>query len=249
MPMLDCHCHLLDLRSSVAAFLAQLADADISRIYCNSVSARQWPDLALMAASHPRVVPFYGIHPWHGGDMADHDLEQLALLLADKNACCGEIGLDRLCKTDFRRQETLFRRQLDLAAATRSFVAIHCVRAWGPLLEILAEYQGEITFMLHGFQGSLEVMERVVAMGGMISFSDRLLAAPQPALQAVFMATPLDRLLLETDFPFLKSRTGEAPALYHQTLVELYTYVGGRRQLSLPELTEIIARNGSICTY
>lgn len=247
--MIDCHCHLLDIPQLSGGFFPSLSKVDITKIYCNSVSVSQWANLDLLAQKHPEVIPFYGIHPWNLRDITDHDLEILSHFLNKPKACCGEIGLDRLCKTDFLKQEKIFRNQLDLASKTNSFVAIHCVKAWGRMLEILAEYHGQISFMLHSFQGAREVMERVVAMGGMISFSDRVMAANQHKLQSVLMATPLENLLLETDFPFHKSRKGESPETYCQVLTNLYLFVSRLRQIPVTELTHRVERNGSICTY
>lgn len=247
--MLDCHCHLLDLPHISDTFLSSLSRCKITKIYCNTVSVAQWPELTLLAQNYPAVVPFYGIHPWHLGAITDEDLDLLAGSLGQKNSFCGEIGLDRLCKTDFSLQENIFRKQLDIAMSTKSFVAIHCVKAWGRLLDILAEYQGEISFMLHSFQGTREVMERLVAMGGMISFSDRVMQGQQQKNQDVLKATPLENLLLETDFPFQKSMKGESATTYCHVLATLYSFVSRLHQIPVEELTHIIEYNGSICTY
>lgn len=247
--MLDCHCHLLDLPDLSGDFFSSLPDCNIKKIYCNTVNVRQWSDLTSLAATYPEIVPFYGIHPWHLEEATSADLELLALLLGEKFSFCGEIGLDRLCRTDFSLQEKFFRRQLDIAFSTKSFVAIHCVKAWGALLEILEEYQGEIAFMIHSFHGSKEVMERLVAMGGMISFSDRVMGGNKPKILKVLKATPLENLLLETDFPFNTSAQGESLSTYRQILTNLYSFVSRHRQLPLDDLGQIIEKNGSICTY
>ncbi len=249
--MLDCHCHFLDISPPChAPFLVDLKVCGIKKVYCNSVGLEQWHALTSLASNHQEILPFYGIHPWHiRQDTVEADLRVLATLLGDSHSFCGEIGLDRLCRTDLRLQEEVFIRQLDLAMATKSFVAIHCVKAWGRLIDILAGYQGEVSFMLHAFQGSREVMERLVAMGGMISFSHRVMDGDQQKLQDVLRATPLDNLLLETDFPFQKSFTGHSRQTYCQVLSRLYSFVSQLCQVPVKELTHIIERNGSICTY
>lgn len=249
--MFDCHCHLLDISPPAhASLLAGLTACGIKKIYCNSVSADQWPTLTSLAANHQEILPFYGIHPWYiNKNSVAADLEALAALLKNNHFFCGEIGLDRFCRTDFALQEDVFIRQLDLAAATRSFVAIHCVKAWGRLLDILTEYQGKISFMIHAFQGSKEVMERLVAMGGMISFSPRVMDADQHKISDVLRATPLENLLLETDFPFQKSIKGDPLKSYCQILTDLYLFISHLRQIPVEELIQIIEKNGSICTY
>ncbi len=247
--MLDCHCHLLDFPELSGDFFSSLAACNINKFYCNTVSARQWSDLSSIALSYPQIIPFYGLHPWHLDKYSFADLDPLGHLLDGKFSCCGEIGLDRLCKTDFTLQEKLFRRQLDIAFTTKSFVAIHCVKAWGRLFEILAEYQGQLPFMVHSFQGSLEVMERLVALGGMISFSHRVMAGNQQKILNVLKATPLENLLLESDFPFSASDQGDDLPTYCQVVTKLYAFVCHHRQLAIDELAHMIEKNGSICTY
>ncbi len=246
--MFDCHCHLLDLVEISDNFLPSLPACTVEKLFCNSVSARQWPLLAELAQKYPQITPFYGLHPWHLEGIGDNDLLLLADFLQDKQSGCGEIGLDRLCGTDFSLQEKIFRAQLDIAADTRSFVAIHCVKAWGIMLDILAEYQGKISFMLHSFGGSREVMERLVAMGGMISFSHRVTHSSQKKLQDVLKATPLKHLLLETDFPAGNVDKDFSLASYCRTLTDLYAFAAHLRQIPEQELAHIIERNGTICT-
>ncbi|MEN8256515.1 MAG: TatD family hydrolase [Thermodesulfobacteriota bacterium] len=248
--MLDCHSHLLDITNfSSDFFLASLEECHIRKIYCNIVDVKQWSSLSSLTEKYPQIIPFFGIHPWHITHFSFNDLEPLADLLRKELSCCGEIGLDRRCDTDFLLQKKMFVKQLDLAKDTQSFVAIHCVKAWGPLLEILAGYQGKISFMIHSFQGSREVMERLVAMGGMISFSDRVMQSKQKKLQEVLKVTPLENLLLETDFPFQTSIEGSSSKIYCQVLSNLYTFVARLREISASDLSQIIERNGSICTY
>lgn len=246
--MLDCHCHLLDA-PELSNLFHSLPESGIKNVYCNSVHSRQWPKLSLLAESYPEIIPFYGLHPWYLGETVDHDLEILADILGHKSSFCGEIGLDRLCETDFALQESVFRRQLDIACATKSFVAIHCVKAWGTLLEILPEYQGRISFMIHSFQGAREVMERLVALGGMISFSPRVMDSSQQKLQNVLRYTPLENILLETDFPSHDKMPGTSGAEYCRILTNLYTFVSHLHQIPVAELTHRVEKNGSICTY
>lgn len=245
--MLDCHCHLLDIPNfSADDFLSNLSRN--TKNYCNTVGVDQWQALSVLSKKYPQVTPFFGIHPWHISENAPGEMKLLADFLTDKSSFCGEIGLDRLCKTDIHLQEEVFRGQLDIALSTESFVAIHCVKAWGKLLEILVEYRGKISFMLHSFQGSREVMERLVDLGGMISYSDRVMHANQQKIRDVVKATPLTNLLLETDFPFQTSLDGNSAPIYNQVVSNLYEFVSHLHNMPVNELEHIIENNGSICT-
>ncbi len=232
------------------SFLAELQQCGIEKIFANTINGKQWQELATWAANRPQIIPFYGIHPWQiSAATLAADLQQLAVFLGRRHACCGEIGLDRLCRTDMALQHEVLKKQLELAAETDTFVAIHCVKAWGPLLEILTRFRGRLTFMVHSFQGSKEVMERVVGLGGMISFSPRILHGANGKILEVVTATPLDRLLLETDFPFQKKNQADSPRTYCRVLLRLYTLVSQLRRLPLAELTQAIEQNGTLCTH
>ncbi len=248
--MLDCHCHLLDITNfSSDTFLLSINKCHVERIYCNSVEMSQWSLLSTFSKQQSQIIPFFGLHPWHLDSSSFDALSRLVEFLSKPFTSCGEIGLDRHCDTDFSLQKEIFIRQLEIAKDTKSFVAIHCVKAWGPLLEILTDYQNDISFMIHSFNGSYEVMERIVTMGGMISFSDRILQNNQRKLQEVLKKTPLENLLLESDFPFQSTLIGSSPKIYCQLLTDLYTFVARLRGISFTDLIQILSKNGSICTY
>lgn len=248
--MLDCHCHLLDIsKFSSEFFLNSIKECSVHKIYCNSTDRRQWPQLKALSEKYEQVIPFFGCHPWHLTSSSFDSLEFLSELLNSPFAHCGEIGLDRLCNIDFSLQKEIFIKQLEIAKKTKSFVAIHCVKAWGPLLEILSDYQKSLSFMVHSFTGSLEVMRRLINMGGMISFSDRILQNKQAKFLEILEEIPLKNILLETDFPFQTSLPGTSPSIYCQLMSNLYTFVAKIKNISITELTEIIRNNGSICTY
>ncbi len=248
--MLDSHCHLLDVKDlPMQNFCSDIQEAGIRRVFCNSTKPEQWPALRLLAQQHQSVVPFYGIHPWHISDHSLAEIDKITDFSSQRRSFYGEIGLDRACKTDFGLQKMLLIKQLELAAADNGFAAIHCVKAWGPLLEILEKFKGKFAFMVHGFNGSREVMERLVAMGGMVSFSPRVMNAQNSKITDVLKRTPLDNLLLETDFPYHKGQDDGSASTYCRVLTDLYSFVAQLRQIPLSELIARIDKNGSLCTY
>ena len=230
--MLDCHCHLIDLVDyPVDVFIEGYKTSPIKQVYCNTVSAEQWGTLKKIAGQYSQVIPFFGIHPWHITGTHSDDLTVLASILRGKTSYCGEIGLDRFCKVDLSLQEEILIKQLDIAQQTKSFVSLHCVKAWGRLLDILATYKGDISFMVHSFQGTREVMERLVSMGGMISFSDYIMKPGTEKIVDVLRATPLSNVLLETDFPYQKSIAGSSVGTHIRALSDLYAFVAGVRKI------------------
>ncbi|MEA3548306.1 MAG: TatD family hydrolase, partial [Thermodesulfobacteriota bacterium] len=214
-----------------------------------------------LAKQHDAVYPFLGIHPWYADTVKKKWLDRLTTTVQKNSVGIGEIGLDRACRIDFPRQEKIFLAQLELAKQQCCPVAIHCVKAWGRLVEILADFQSHIpAIMIHGFAGSAEIMERLTKMGIFISFSTQLAHPARKKLRAVFLRTPLDRILLETDSPnqfcaelaklidadkqtaLMKKTKINEPAV----IPALYQYGASLRGIKLDDFSRALFRNGKI---
>lgn len=250
----DSHVHLLDCRDDIAA-IKQARKAGVRQIFCNTTSAQLWQPCSDLAENFPEVIPFFGLHPWFVSQETIHDLRTLPTLLSSKAAGVGEIGLDKRCRTDFAMQKRAFCQQIEIAIDNQAFIAIHCVRAWGTLLTLLEEYAGQMAFMIHGFNGSRQSMERLVSLGGLISFSCTLVDPRQTKLRDVFLATPLDHILLETDSPnqfspFLVAEKKSATMENEPAMVTaLYHYCAHIRKMDLTTFTQQIWHNGTIFTH
>jgi len=142
-----------------------------------------------------------GLHPWFVAEASADWSSRLEALLRTHRVGVGECGLD------FARQETnrvaqaaAFRAQLRLAHALRRPVAMHVVRAWGPLVDILRE-EGvpPAGAMVHAYAGSVETARALQAMGVFLSFSGELLDEARPKAREALRAVAQSHLLLETD--------------------------------------------------
>lgn len=135
---------------------------------------------------------FLGIHPW---DAEEADTAAVERRLGEVQAV-GEIGLDYLRGPERELQRRVFRAQLALAETRRMPVVIHCVKA---LDDVLRELEGRKlpAVIFHGFTGSREQAQRVLARGCYLSFGHRTFSSPKTT--AALRGTPLDRLFLETD--------------------------------------------------
>ncbi len=157
-----------------------------------------------MAERYPFVYAAVGVHPEHAGELTSEALRTLEELAAHKKAVAiGEIGLDYYYDDVPRDvQRTAFRQQLILAKRLGMPVVIHDREAHGDCLQILKE-EGITEGVMHCFSGSVEFMHEVirqgfhVALGGVVTYKN--------ARHTVDVAreVPLDRLLLETDCPYL----------------------------------------------
>ncbi len=136
-----------------------------------------------------------GIHPWQAAEV---DPAQLSLPLPppDGIQAAGEIGLDFARKIDRAKQEALLRRQLAWAQEAALPVVLHCVRAFEPMLRILAQYRLR-GVIFHGFIGSPEQAHEALRRGYRLSFGLRTFDSPK-TLRAM-RSVPLESIFLETD--------------------------------------------------
>ena len=166
---------------------------------------------------------FSGIHPWDAAQASAADADGYA---ADADFV-GEIGLDYACNTPRDIQESVFRRQLAAAAGAQKPVVLHCVRAFGPAIKILADYRLRAV-IFHGFIGSEQQARQALARGYYLSFGRRTFDSPK-TLYAL-KATPLTQLFLETD-------DDEIP------IEEIYRLAAEARGETVAELQEAISGN------
>ncbi len=187
----DAHSHLPDSHSAPTAH---------RRVVCGTCES-DWGAILAHAASEDRVIPMLGLHPWYVAEASPEWLPRLESLLRSHRAGVGECGLDFARKeADPKVQESAFRTQLRLAHALHRPVAMHVVRAWGRLLDILRE-EGVPTAgaMVHAYAGSPETALALQAMGVFLSFSGDLLRPDRPMLRKSLLSVDSGHLLLETD--------------------------------------------------
>ncbi len=258
---IDSHLHLQENRIAGLAgkIIAEARRAGIERLFCNGTHEGDWSEVLELAKTEQAVYPFLGIHPWHVDPLAPGWLPRLEALLAESRAGIGEIGLDGT-KPNLNLQTVIFQEQLKLAVTLRRPVVIHCVKAWGRLLETLGDIgPSSFRFMVHGYSGSREIMKELVKIGGFISYSTMLAHPDRDRLRRVFIETPLDHVLLETDSPFqfcatMTIRRGQAgefaeKKLNHPlALIKLYEYAARLHGMDVTDFSEAIWRNGKIFT-
>lgn len=231
MNLYDAHNHLQDaaLIPHRARVFADLASAGVRRTVVNGTCEADWPDVTALAKAYPVILPSYGLHPWDAGNRTpDWQKNLRAHLTADPHAAVGEIGLDRwiidgmkpgdprlagLRVAPLEEQREVFAWQLALAAEFERAASIHCLQAFGPLLEMLASARLPARgFLLHAYSGSAEMAKNFTDLGAYFSFNGnflgKLAGAKSQAGKKDFLHTytliPADRLLVETDAPAMR---------------------------------------------
>lgn len=196
----DAHCHLQDQR---LAYLTWDRYDHVSVV--NATQESDWRDVATLTYDYPdTVLPCFGLHPWFIKNRSFEWLEMLEQHLDEfPRAHIGEAGLDRWIEDyDLPDQETVFRAQLELAAERNRAISIHCLQAWGRMLEMLQEGpRPERGFLLHSYGGSREMVDQFAELGAYFSFPGYYLHERKHKQRDAFRAVPLERLLVETDCP------------------------------------------------
>jgi TatD DNase family protein len=212
------HFHFDQLTPYRAAIAADLARIGLKRAVVNGTNAEEWPVVAGLAKEYRWILPSYGIHPWDSGNRAEN--WQAALrdqLASDSQAGVGEIGLDRwiidginpddpriagLRIASLDEQSEVLIGQLALAAEFNRAASIHCVQAWGKLLEVLKTSPRPARgFLLHGYAGPAEMIKNFTELGAYYSFNIQLLEPRHADRLNNFHHIPANRLLVETDSP------------------------------------------------
>ena len=205
MTLYDAHNHLQDkrLKAHLPAIMSAVRVEPIARMVVNGSCQEDWPDVLALAREFPQVLPSFGYHPWYVKECTPQWQAELARFLDAVPSAVGEIGLDRWIKNhDFERQEEVFVRQLRLAAERGLPVSIHCLRAWGPLLEILQrEARPAGGFLLHSYGGAPELIPGLVKLGAYFSLPGYFAHARKVRQRETFRRVPPERLLIETDAP------------------------------------------------
>jgi TatD DNase family protein len=205
MKLYDAHNHLQDprLRPHLAAIMAAVRAEPIARMVVNGTREEDWPGVLELARAFPQVLPSFGCHPWRVKTRTPRWLAELARFLDAAPSAVGEIGLDRWIKDyDPAAQEEAFVGQLRLAAERGLPVSIHCLQAWGPLVEILRrEPRPPGGFLLHSYGGAPDLVPGLVKLGAYFSLPGYFAHERKSSRRETFRHVPLERLLIETDAP------------------------------------------------
>jgi TatD DNase family protein len=205
--LVDSHCHLDfdEYRDRIPEVLAEMAAAGVSHALCISVTLTEFPRVRALAEAHDRLFATVGVHPDYP-DEAPVSVEAL-VRLADhpRVLAIGETGLDyyRL-RGDLEWQRERFRTHIRAARACGKPLVVHTRAAAEDTLRIMREERAEeVGGVMHCFTETLEVAQAAVELGFMISFSGIVTFKSAQSLRDTARALPGDRILVETDAPYL----------------------------------------------
>jgi TatD DNase family protein len=224
--LIDSHCHLdfPELKAELDQVLARAQDAGVGLMLTISTRVRRFAELRAIVEAHDNVFASIGTHPHNAAEERDVTLDEiLDIARHPKVVAIGEAGLDYHYDNSPREdQERGFRTHIAAARETGLPLVIHAREADDDVARILEEEtaRGAFPFVLHCFTSGAELARRGLALGGYISFSGVLTFKKSEALRAIAAEIPLDRLLVETDAPYLapepmRGRSNEPSYVVH----------------------------------
>ncbi|WP_020168414.1 MULTISPECIES: TatD family hydrolase [Methylotenera] len=205
--LVDSHCHLNfpELSENIDAIRQSMTDAQVGHALCVSVTLDKFPEVLNLASQFDNFYASVGVHPDYE-DIQEPTVEQLVNLSKHpKIVAIGETGLDYFRLTgDLEWQRERFRTHIRAAILADKPLIIHTRSAAEDTLRIMQEEgANQVGGVMHCFTENLEVALAAIEMGFYISFSGIVTFKNATQIKAVAQAIPLNRLLVETDSPYL----------------------------------------------
>jgi len=207
--LIDSHCHLdrinLDqYNGDFDAMLLNAKEAGVSHMLCVSVDKKSISKVHEIATNYANIYASVGIHP-DENSIDNPSFDELVLWAKkDKIIAIGETGLDYFHEGDPEEQRERFRMHIEVAKTVNKPLIIHTRDAREDTIRILQEAQAEkVGGVMHCFTEDLTMAEKAMALGFYISFSGIVTFKNAIQLQEVAKNIPLDRILIETDAPYL----------------------------------------------
>ena len=247
--LVDSHCHLdfPDFAEERDAIVARALAAGVKRMVTISTRVRRFPDILAIAEAYPEVYCSVGTHPHNADEELDVTADDLVRLAEHpKVVAIGEAGLDYFYDNAPREaQATGLRTHIAAARITGLPLVIHARDADADMAAILEEETGKgaFPFLLHCFSSGRRLAETGIALGGYVSFSGILTFKRSQDLRDIAQLLPRERLLVETDAPYLapQSRRGKRnePAYVTETAAVLAETIG----VSTEEIARLTTEN------
>ncbi len=245
--LFDTHAHLDDPRfdEDREALIAELSAQGIACVCIGSNMPTSRAAVAL-AADRPGLWAAAAVHPHDAKDFTDADLDQLRQWMALPHVVAlGEIGLDYYYDHSPRPvQREVFIRQLELAMALDKPAILHIRDAHGDVTDILRARRGKLPpFVVHCYSGSWESAVQYMDMGAMVSLAGPVTFKKSNNLQEVAAKVPLDRLLIETDSPYLAPEPVRGRRNDPRNVAHVAAFVAALRGMSVEELAAQTVEN------
>jgi TatD DNase family protein len=247
--LVDSHCHLdfPEFAGEIDAIIGRARAAGVGRIVTISTRIKNQNDLLAIAERFPDVFCSVGTHPQHAHEELDITLADLiAHTRHPKVVALGEAGLDYHYNTDtLDAQERGLRTHIAAARETGLPLVIHSREADDHMARILEEEAGKGAFpaVLHCYTGGPELAQRAIALGLSISFTGILTFKKSDALRTIAASLPADRIMVETDAPYLAPGPHRGKRNEPAFVVETAKVLADARGVSFEEIARTTTDN------
>ncbi|GAA5107008.1 TatD family hydrolase [Bartonella jaculi] len=247
--LIDTHCHLdfEDFAQDLDDIIQRALDANVKRMITISTHVRKLDKLLEITQAYDQVFCSVGTHPNNAHEEQDITAEELINLSKHpKIVAFGEAGLDYHYDYSLpKEQKKIFQEHIIASRETQLPLVIHSRNADGDMEKILREQikEGAFPFVLHCYSSGMQLARAGIELGGYISFSGILTFKNALKIREIAKIVPHERLLVETDAPFLapvphRGKTNE-PSFVHYTATTLAEIIG----LNIEEIAQITTQN------
>ena len=247
--LIDSHCHLNypGLVEDEAGVIERARQAGLSAMISISTREKEWADVIAGAERHAEVFATVGIHPHEADQHPDIDTARLVAAAAHpKVVGIGESGLDYYYdKSDRERQRRSFLSHIAAARETQLPLVVHTRDAEDDTIEMLGRETGKGAFpmVIHCFTGSARLAAACLELGAYVSLSGIVTFKNARDLQETAKTIPADRLLIETDAPFLAPVPMRGKVCEPAHVAHTAAFLAGLRGVEAEEMMETTGRN------
>ncbi len=226
---IDAHCHILSDESIWPAVAC-----GVGQFVVNATTPDDWGKIVEVSNRDNRICGAIGVHPWYVSGWNDGVETQMSELLKNNpRLMIGEIGLDKN-HPDLDLQESVFMRQLQIAHDFGRIAHIHCVGAWGKMMDILRGRDLPPAMVFHCFSGAPELAPELVKLGAFFSFGCGICDEKHIKMRDVVASVPENRILVESDAP-----DGAMP----DKIPEIVAEIAKLRNVEFEQMADIIYNN------
>lgn len=252
--LIDTHCHLdfADFDEERDALVERAHAAGVRQMVTISTRVRKLDTLLAITERYPSVFCSVGTHPNNAGDELDVEAQDLVRLANghEKIVAIGEAGLDYFYDTQTPEdQKTGFLRHIEAARETKLPLVIHSRSADEDMIDILTAESGKgaFPFILHCFSSGAELARTGIDLGGYVSFSGILTFPKSEELREIARTVPMDRLLVETDAPYLAPKRWRGKRNEPSYVVNTAEVLAECKGVSFDEIARVTTENAFRC--
>jgi TatD DNase family protein len=247
IPLVDTHCHLELIEEAGTGEAARAVEAALAGGVARVINIGLGPDneqVVARAGRHAEVYAAVGWHPHQDRVPGDDELETMVALSRDEKVCAiGEIGLDYYWRPGYHEvpvevQKESFRRMLSVARDTGLVAVVHNRDAHADTLEILDDFAG-VPVVMHAFSGDVAFAAECMKRDVIVSVAGPVTYPSADSLRRALMEVPLERLVLETDAPFLPPQAWRGKKSRPVMVVETARKLAEIKTVSLEDLSVV----------